>query len=115
MRAIYPTAGPQSSDMMNGRRGSASLTAAADTSASRAQGRRKNPRRSRRRAQLLPRIVTHQHGEHDRDEKRKEASSRKMTGHLRPIAMSNASRITRKFSRPADDEKGVAVLVRWRR
>ena len=38
-------------------------------------------------------------------------SSRKWTGHLRPIAMSKASSTTSEFSRPDDDQEAVAVLV----
>ena len=46
-------------------------------------------------------IVAQQDGEDQRDEEGEQRQQEEVIGHLRPIAMSNASSITRKFSRPA--------------
>ena len=70
---------------------------------------------------LLARIVAQQRGEHRRNQEREQTRSRgewsrpirqrRWRRHLRPIATSNASRMTRKFSSPATMRKRVAVLV----
>ena len=54
---------------------------------------------------LLARIVPHQRRKHDGHEEREEREQQEVTGHLRPIAMSKASRTTRKFKRPATIRK----------
>ena len=60
---------------------------------------------------LLARVVAHQHREHDRHEEGKERKQEEMAGHVRyflyflPMAMSKASRMTRKFKRPATMRK----------
>ena len=54
---------------------------------------------------LLARIVPHQRRKHDGHEEREEGQQQEVTGHLRPIAISKASRITRKFKSPATIRK----------
>ena len=46
-------------------------------------------------------VVAQQHGEDQRHEEREEHEQQNVIGHFRPMAMSKASRMTRKFSRPA--------------
>ena len=50
---------------------------------------------------MLARLVASQRCKHDRDEQREERHQCEMTGHLRPCAISNASRTTSMLSRPA--------------
>src|SRR5215212_727482 len=57
------------------------------------------------RAQLRPGFVAQEDREDERHEEREEHERQEVAGHLRPMPMSKASRITRKFSRPATMRK----------
>src|SRR5205085_370853 len=50
-------------------------------------------------------VVAQQHGKDQRDEKGKQREQQHVARHFRPMPMSNASRTTRKFSRPATIRK----------
>src|SRR5688572_32498525 len=55
--------------------------------------------------QLRAGLVAQQHREDNRHQEREDRHQQEMACHLRPMAMSNASRMTRKFSRPATMRK----------
>ena len=50
---------------------------------------------------LGARLVAHDDRQHQRDKEREQRQQQEVIGHLRPIATSKASRITREFNRPA--------------
>ncbi len=51
--------------------------------------------------QLLTRLIAHERRKHDRHEQREDHHQSEVAGHLRPLAMSNASRTTSMLSSPA--------------
>ena len=54
----------------------------------------------RTRAELLSWFIAEEHAEHERHKKGEQHEKQEVTSHLRPSAMSYASRITRKFKSP---------------
>ena len=56
---------------------------------------------ARAKLDLILRIVSRENREHDGDEQREDHHQTEMTGHLRPLAMSNTSSTTSMLSRPA--------------